>query len=76
MDEMKETILTENDLTAVNGGAQVGPCIQYTVVKGDNLTKIARRFGTTVDTLVSLNHIKNRNKIYIGQVLLIPALLE
>ena len=35
----------------------------YTVVKGDNLTKIAKKYGTTVDTLVALNGIKNKNLI-------------
>jgi murein DD-endopeptidase MepM/ murein hydrolase activator NlpD len=41
----------------------------YTVVAGDNLTKIARRYGTTVKALVALNGIKNANLIQIGQVL-------
>lgn len=30
----------------------------YTVVKGDTLTKIARRFSTTVDALVEKNRVK------------------
>ncbi len=77
MDEMnKDTVLNESELADVTGGAYVGPCIQYTVVKGDNLTKIARRYGTTVNTLVQLNHIKNPNRIFVGQVLLIPALAQ
>jgi murein DD-endopeptidase MepM/ murein hydrolase activator NlpD len=41
----------------------------YTVVKGDNLTKIAKAHGTTVAALVALNGIKDKNKINIGQVL-------
>lgn len=41
----------------------------YTVVKGDNLTKIAKAHGTTVAALVELNGIKNKNLINIGQVL-------
>lgn len=41
----------------------------YTVQAGDNLTKIAQKFGTTVDKLVTLNSIPNRNLIYIGQKL-------
>lgn len=39
----------------------------YTVKKGDNLTLIAKRNGTTVSKLVSLNGLKNPNKIYVGQ---------
>lgn len=44
----------------------------YTVVKGDNLTKIAKKYGTTVDTLVALNGIKNKNLITVGQVIKLP----
>lgn len=39
----------------------------YTVKKGDNLTKIARAYGTTVPKLKSLNNIANANLIYVGQ---------
>jgi murein DD-endopeptidase len=41
----------------------------YKVVKGDNLTKIAKKFGTSVTALVKLNNIKDKNLILIGQVL-------
>lgn len=41
----------------------------YTVVAGDNLTKIAKKFGTTVNALVNLNGIKNPNLIRVGQKL-------
>ena len=41
----------------------------YKVVKGDNLTKIAKAHATTVANLVKLNGIKNKNLIKIGQVL-------
>lgn len=45
----------------------------YTVKSGDNLTKIAHKFGTTVQVLVDLNNIKNKNLIYVGQVLKLPG---
>lgn len=41
----------------------------HTVVKGDTLTAIAKKYGTTVDALVKLNNIKDRNLIVVGQVL-------
>jgi len=41
----------------------------YTVVSGDNLTKIANANGTTVAALVKLNGIKDANKINVGQVI-------
>jgi lysozyme len=39
----------------------------YTVQKGDNLTKIAKKYGTTVQQIVAWNGIKNPNLIYPGQ---------
>lgn len=41
----------------------------YIVQSGDNLTKIANRYGTTVNQLVSWNNIANANLIYPGQKL-------
>lgn len=43
--------------------------IFYTVKRGDNLTKIAKQFNTTVSQLVEWNNIPNPNLIYVGQVL-------
>ena len=41
--------------------------VYYTIKKGDNLTKIAKAYGTTVNKLKVLNNIKNANLIYAGQ---------
>lgn len=41
----------------------------YTVVRGDTLSEIAVRYGTTVATLVKLNNIKDPDYIVVGQVL-------
>lgn len=41
----------------------------YTVVKGDTLSEIAVKYGTTVKNLVELNNIKNPDYIVVGQVL-------
>ena len=39
----------------------------YTVVAGDTLSKIASKYGTTVDAIVKMNDIKNPNLINVGQ---------
>jgi len=42
----------------------------YTVQAGDNLSKIAKAYGTTVANLMALNpQIADANKIYVGQVI-------
>lgn len=41
--------------------------VEYTVVKGDTLGEIAQRFGTSVEKLVKLNNIKDKDLILIGQ---------
>lgn len=45
----------------------------YKVVKGDNLTKIAKKYNTTVEKLVELNNLPNKNLIRVGQVLKVPT---
>jgi LysM repeat protein len=44
----------------------------YTVAPGDTLGIIARRRGTNVDALASINNLENRNSLSIGQKLIIP----
>jgi GH24 family phage-related lysozyme (muramidase) len=45
----------------------------YTIRSGENLIKIAKRFGTTVNDIMKLNPaIKNSNLVFDGQVIKIP----
>lgn len=46
--------------------------VKYTVKRGDTLSKIANRYGITVNEIVALNNIQNPNLIYVGQQLRIP----
>jgi len=46
----------------------------YIVARGDTLKSLANRFGTSVDTLLSLNKsVTNVNLIYEGQRLVVPS---
>ena len=49
------------------------PVETYRVQKGDTLAGIARRYGTTINTLLEPNNLKSRNRIYVGQRLKIPS---
>ena len=64
--------LNENEIQEVSGGTYQGACFVYIVKSGDCLSVLANKYGTTVQTLVDLNNIKNPNLIYVGQKLLIP----
>ncbi len=44
----------------------------YTVAPGDTLASIARRHGTTIEALASINNLENRNALSVGQKLIIP----
>jgi LysM repeat protein len=44
----------------------------YTVQSGDTLAIIARRYNTTVDALVSINNLPDRNTLRVGQRLILP----
>jgi len=67
--------------TAAEASASVEPTPQptptpftYTVAPRDTLTKIAKRFGVTVDQIVAANPaIKDPNKVNIGDKLVIPT---
>lgn len=45
----------------------------YVVKSGDTLGKIAKKYGTTVAKLASLNGIKNVNKIYVGEKIVVSG---
>lgn len=64
--------LAENDMQEINGGAYQGACFVYVIKKGDCLSVIAQRYGTTVELLCEINNISNPNLIYAGNKLLIP----
>lgn len=55
-DEIKETVHDMNHFI-------------YTVKKGDTLYEIAKEFDVSIESIVKLNDIKDRNLIYVGEKL-------
>ena len=70
----EDTLKAENDLTQKNWRA-VGVhssnwCISHTVVRGDTLERIARKYHTTVNAIKEFNKLKS-NTVYLGSKLTI-----
>lgn len=68
LDDNSEIPNTENP----NGNYNT-ETIYYTVKRGDTLSSIASRYGTTVQEIAQINGIQNVNLIYPGQVLRITT---
>jgi LysM repeat protein len=45
----------------------------HTVRAGENLYRIALRYGTTVRALAELNGLQNPNHVFVGQTLIVPG---
>jgi LysM repeat protein len=52
------------------------PSFLYRIQWGDTLTGIARKFGTSVSSLVALNAIKDPNVISAGSIIKVPVRLD
>jgi len=71
---LSSTVIYPGQVLLVSGSGQApkGKTQQYTVRPGDTLYLIAQHFGTSVDSIMSLNGLSS-TVIYPGQVLLVPA---
>ena len=62
IDDSEKIPTTENPNNTINTES-----INYTIQKGDTLSEIASRYGTTVQEIADINNITNPNVIYPGQ---------
>jgi membrane-bound lytic murein transglycosylase D len=46
--------------------------LEHSVRRGETLSQIASRYGTSVSSIVQLNHLRSANRVSIGQRLRIP----
>lgn len=68
-----QTAENENSVNSVEAEKpELKRAVYYTIVKGDTLSAIAKKYKTTVSALVEANGIKDKNKIYAGQTIKIP----
>jgi len=70
----KNTLLTESSSNDNDHGSQTSKSKSlqskyHTVKKGENLSTIAKKHKTTVEKLMKLNKLKNKNAIRVGQKL-------
>lgn len=78
--ERKEGFGSTNDSTSLtqgrtgtnNGSSTASKNVKYRVKKGDTLSKIAKKYGTTVDKIKKLNNLKS-DMIHIGQQLIVKS---
>lgn len=47
--------------------------IYYKIKKGDTLTRISKKYGISIASILAVNNVKNENKIQKGFILKIPA---
>jgi membrane-bound lytic murein transglycosylase D len=62
-------------LAAIPGGQRFAaqtPDLQHKVERGDSLSAIAARYGTSVSELVALNNLQSRHRIRVGQTVNLP----
>lgn len=72
-EEPTEEVTEEPTEEATEEPTVEAPTGQHVVKPGENLFRIALRYGTTVETLATVNGITNPSLIYVGQVLTIPG---
>ncbi len=59
--------------TPIPQNLKAGTILKYAVSPGDTIGKIAQKFNSVADIILTNNKLKDANLIYVGQELLIPV---
>jgi LysM repeat protein/flagellar hook assembly protein FlgD len=65
--------ISVSDVELVTEPSPAKQTIDYLVVSGDTLWKIASKFNTTSSEIVTLNNLDPNKYLYVGQKLIVPA---
>jgi LysM repeat protein len=65
-------IIYKGDTLTIPGAGDGGTTVTHVVQPGENLFRIALKYGTTVEAIAAANGIVNPNVVYAGQQLTIP----
>lgn len=68
LDRFRDSVFLSSDIPSVDTNPDI-----YIIKRGDTLSGIAFRYHTSVEELVSLNHISNPNLIFPGTRLILPT---
>lgn len=59
--------------TPIPQNIKSGTMVEYSIEPGDTIGKIATKFNSDADKIMTTNKIKDANLIYVGQILKIPV---
>jgi len=62
-----------NNVNNINQPEKVEPIV-YTVKAGDNLWNISRKYGVSVEVIIEVNNLRDKDLLSLGQKLEIPAI--
>ena len=71
--KLRDRIYVSQKLRITPEAVQEPKTSMHIVKRGDTLERIARRYGTDISTLLKLNDMKLRDRIYVSQKLRIPS---
>jgi len=71
--KLRDRIYVSQKLRISSEAVQEPKTSIYIVKRRDTLERIARRYGTDISTLLKLNDMKLRDRIYVSQKLRIPS---